>query len=268
MSWTVFGGARPAVHLNVVESLHHIKTIPIFTALKWAGPWQGMLKSAAQPSTWKLLKWLHNIPTKKFFNTVEGTGPCLGEHDRAQILNVFEKLHAIRTKSWLNTVNWAGPCFGEHDQPFIWTLLRSCITSKRCSCLTPRNEVGRDRGCWGARPSHQLECFWNGCITLTPKGSVTPWIDMGRVWGSTIQANFRMFLKCFVPSGRKVDSTPWIKLDRVWGSTTSRSFELCWKSSQHQNEKNLWRHEMSWAVTGDVGERGPAINLKVFEMVA
>ena len=52
LSWTVFGGARPAVHLNVVESLHNIKTMPMFNAVKWAGPWQRMLESAAQPSTW------------------------------------------------------------------------------------------------------------------------------------------------------------------------------------------------------------------------
>ena len=83
LSWTVFGGARPAVHLNVVESLLNIKTIPMVTAVKWAGPWQGMLGNAAQPSTWKILKWLHNMHTKRFFNTVNGTGPCLGEHDPA-----------------------------------------------------------------------------------------------------------------------------------------------------------------------------------------
>ena len=78
LSWTVFGGARPAVHLNVVESLHNIKTIPMFTAVKWAGPWQGMLGSAAQPSTWMFLKWLHNIQTKRFFNTVEGNWAVFG----------------------------------------------------------------------------------------------------------------------------------------------------------------------------------------------
>ena len=102
---------------------------------------------------------------KSFFNTVKGTGPCLEKHGLAIHLNVLKKLHIIRTKSCFNTVKWAGPCLGEHDQPFIWTLLKVCITSKRYLCLPPWNELGRDRGCWGARPSHQLESFWNGCIT-------------------------------------------------------------------------------------------------------
>ena len=163
LSWTVFRGARPAVHLNVVENLHNIKTK---------------------------------------------------------------------------------------------------------TCLTLRNELGPDRGCWGARPSHQLECFRNGCITSRRKGSSTPWKELGFVWGSTIQFKFWMLLKRFTPFGRKVASTPWYKLDRVWGSTTSRSLEPCWKSAKHQNDTYVYRREMSWAVTKDVGERGPAINLNVFEMAA
>ena len=97
--------------------------------------------------------------------------------------------------------------------------------------LTPRNELGRDRGCWGARPSHQLECFRNGCITSRRKSFSTSWKELGRVSGNTTQPKIWMFLKNFTPSGRKVDSTPWIELDRVWGSTTSRSFERCWKSA-------------------------------------
>ena len=126
LSWTVFGGARPAVHLNVVEKLHNIKTK---------------------------------------------------------------------------------------------------------TSLTPRKKLGRDRGCWGARPSHQLECFRNSCITSRRKGSSTPWKELGSVWGSTSQFKIWMLLKSFTPFGRKVDSTPWYELDRVWGSTTSRSFERCWKSA-------------------------------------
>ena len=35
---------------------------------------------------------LHNIWTKKFFKTVKGTGPCLGEHGPAITLNYSEKL--------------------------------------------------------------------------------------------------------------------------------------------------------------------------------
>ena len=214
MSWTVFGGARPAVHLNVVECVHNIKTKRCLTPRIKLGRDKGCWE-AAPPSTWMSLKWLHNIHTKSFFNRVKGTWPCLEKHGLAIQLNVFKKFHINRTKNCFNTVKWAGPCLGEHDQPFIWTLLKVCITSKRHLCLTPWNELGRDRGCWGARPSHYLERLWNGCITFRPKAFVTPWIDMGRVWGSTTQPKFWRFLKCFMPSGRKVDSTPWNELDRV-----------------------------------------------------
>ena len=228
MSWTVFGRARPAVHLNVVESLDNIKTGSMFTAVKWAGPWQWMLGSSAQPWTWMFSKMLHNIQTKRFFNTVNRIGPCLGEHDPAKTSNVFEMLHAIRRKSWLNALIWAGPCLGEHDQPFIWTLLKICITSKRKEFSTPQNELGRDRGCWGARPSHQLECFRNFCITSRRKGSSTSWKELGRVWESTAQPSICMFLKSFISSEQKIALTAWYKLNRVWGSTTSRSFVRCW----------------------------------------
>ena len=228
MSWTVFVRARPAVHLKVVESLHNIKTVPVFNAVKWAAPWQRILRSAAQPSIWMFLKWLHNMQTKKFCNTVNRIWKCLGEHDPAKTSNVFEMLHAIRTKSWLNAVYWAGPWLGEHDQPFIWTLLKTCITSKRKEFSTPRNELGCDRGCWGVRPSHQLECFRNGCITTRRKGFSTSWMELGRVWGSTAQPTVCMFLKSFISSEQKIALTPWYKLNRIWGSTTSRSFERCW----------------------------------------
>ena len=231
MNWTVFGGARPAVHLNVVESLHNIKMIPIFNVVKGAGPWQRDVGERGPAINLNVFKWLHNIQSKKFCNTVNRIGPCLEKHEQAKISNVFEKLHAIRTKIWLNAVNWAGPCLGEHDQPFIWTLLKICITSKQKEASTPWNELGRDRGCWGARPSHQLEWFWNDCITFRQKLSSTPWKELGRVSGSTTQPKFWMFLKSFTPSGQKVDSTAWFELDRVWGSTTSRSFERCWKSA-------------------------------------
>ena len=157
----------------------------MFNAAKWAGPWKGMLGSAAQQPTWKFLKWLHNMQSKSFCNTVKKIGPCLKKHDPAKNSNVFEKLHAIRTKSWFHAVNWAGPCLGEHDQPFIWTLLKVCITSKRKLSLTTRSKLGRDRRCWEARPSHHLECFWNGCIISRRKGSSTPWKELGCFWEST-----------------------------------------------------------------------------------
>ena len=103
------------------------------------------------------------------------------------------------------------------------------IKTKRC--LTARNELGLDRGCWGTRPSHQFKCFRNGCITFRRKDFSTRWKELGSVWGSTIQFKIWMFLKNFTPFGRKVDSTPWYELDRVWANTTSRSIERCWKSA-------------------------------------
>ena len=106
--------------------------------------------------------------------------------------------------------------------------------------------------------------FLHGCITSREKSSSTPWTKLGRVSGSTAQPLVRVFLKSFVPSRWKKFSTPWNELGRVWGSTTIRSFERCWKYAQLQNQTILQRREMSWAVTGDVGERGPAINLSVF----
>ena len=75
-------------------------------------------------------KRVHNIRTKKFFNTVKGYGPCLGEHGPAIESNVFEKLHTIQTKTVLNTVKWAGPCLEEHDPFLILTLLTICIKRK------------------------------------------------------------------------------------------------------------------------------------------
>ena len=159
MGWTVFGGARPAVHLIVVESLLNIKAKRFFNAAKWAGPWQGMLKSAAQPWTWM---------------------------------------------------------------------------------------------------------FLHGWIVSKQKSSSTPWTELGRVWGSTAQQLVRMWLKSFILSRWDSFSTPWNDLDGVWGSTIIRLFERCWKSAQYQNETILQRRELSWAVTGDVGERGPAMNLMVY----
>ena len=44
-------------------------------------------------------KRVHNIQTKKVFNTVRGTGPCLGEQGPVIKSNVFEKLHTIQTRN-------------------------------------------------------------------------------------------------------------------------------------------------------------------------
>ena len=70
---------------------------------------------------------------------------------------ILEKLH---TKKFFNTVKWAGPCLGEQDHPFIWSLLKVCITSRRNDSLTPQEKLGRDKECWEARPSHKLECLY------------------------------------------------------------------------------------------------------------
>ena len=102
-----------------------------------------------------VFKWLHNIQSKKFCNTVNRIGPCLGKHDPAKISNVFEKLHAIQTKSWLNAVIWTGPCLGKHDQPFIWTLLKICTTSKQKQIFDAAKRAGPWQGMLGsaAQPS-------------------------------------------------------------------------------------------------------------------
>ena len=125
--------------------------------MSWAVTWDVGERGPAMNLS--VFKWLQNIQTKRFFNTVKRTGPCLGEHGPAINLNVFETLYTIQ---------------------------------------------------------------------------------------------------------KKMFSTPWKQLGCVWGNTTSRSFERCWKSAQHQNEKIPQRRKMSLAVTRDVGQRGPAINWKVF----
>ena len=180
------GEHGPAARSNVFEKLHTIQMKKVFDTMKRAGP---CLREQDHPFIWTLLKacitskqeefstpqsgfgrdrgcwgarsrnelewftWLHNIQTKWFFNTVKEFGPCLGKHGPTISSNVFEILHTIQTKMFFNTAKCAGPCLWEHDQPFIWTLLKLCITSKRNDSSTPRNEVGRERGCWGARPS-------------------------------------------------------------------------------------------------------------------
>ena len=160
MSWVVTGdvGERgPAIDLNVFEWLHNIQTKRFFNSVKRTGP---CLREHGPAINLNVFEWLHNNQTKKFFNTVKGTGPCLGELGPALNSNVFETFHTIQTRNFFNLVNWAGPCLGEHDQPFIWTLLKVCITSGRRDFSTPRFELGRDKGCWGARLSYSLECFW------------------------------------------------------------------------------------------------------------
>ena len=107
-----------------------------------------------------VFKSLHNIQTRGSINTVKDFGLYLGEHGSAICSNVFEKLHTIQTKKFLHTVKWTGPCLGEHDEPFIWTLVKVSITSKRNHSSTPRKELTRDKRCWGARPSLKHERFY------------------------------------------------------------------------------------------------------------
>ena len=177
-----------------------------------------------------VFRWLHNIQTKKFFNTVKATGPCLGEHGPAISSNVFEKLHTIQMRRVFNTVKWAGPCLGEHDHPFIWTLLKVCTTSNGNDFSTPGNELGRDRGCWGARPSHKLECFYMAAE------HPYKWILQHR------EQNWAVFGE----------------------ARPSHKFECFWKTSYHPDEKSFQHREMSWIVFG--GAR-PAVHLNVVELL-
>ena len=143
-----------------------------------------------------LLRWRHNIQPKIFFNTVNRTGPCLGEHGPAAKSIVFENLHTMQPKNYFNTVKWAGPCLGEHEQPFIWTLLKICITSRRNDSSTPRNQLSR------VLEEH----------------------------GPALRSN--VFEKLHTIQTKNFFNTE-TALDRVSESTTSRSFERCWKSAQH-----------------------------------
>ena len=186
MNRNVFGGARPSVHLYVVQSLHNNKTKWFFNAGIWAGPWQGMLGSAAQPSTWRCLigcitsrRKCSSTPWKRL-GRVWGARPShkldsfwvtsynqeekvlqhrempwtvFGGARPSVHLNVVESLHNIKTNWFLNAAKWAGPwqgMLGSAVQPSIWMCLIKCITSRR-------------------------------------KGSSTPWMELGRVWGNTAQ---------------------------------------------------------------------------------
>ena len=178
-------------------------------------------------------------------------------------MNVYEELHTTQPKIFSNTVKWAGPSLKEHVQPFIWTLLKVCITSKRNDSSTPRNELGRDKGCWGARPGHKLYCylmanniqtkrFFSTVIGTEPclgehdlaissnvleklhtnqKKFLNPVKLAGPCLGEHDQPFIWTLLKLCTTSKRNESSTPQNELDRVWRSKTSRSFELCWKSA-------------------------------------
>ena len=150
------GECGPAMNLSVFSWLHNIETKRFFNTVKGTGP---CLVEHGPAINLTVFTWLQNTHTKKFFNTVNRTGPCLKEHNPAVRSNVLERLQAIQTKKFFNIVKWAALCLGEHDHVFVWTLLHVCITSKGNDSSTPGNELRRDKGCWGARPNHQLKCF-------------------------------------------------------------------------------------------------------------
>ena len=160
--------------------------------------------------------WLQNIQTKKFINTVKGIGSCSGENSLTIKSSVFENLRTIQMRRFFNTVKCPGPCLGEHDQPFIWTLLNVCITSKRNDSSTPGTELGRDRGCWGARPSYKLECFYMAAEHPDKQ-------------------NFQHRKQNWAVFG---------------GAQPSHRFECFWKVSYHPDEKVLQHREMPWTVFG------------------
>ena len=227
---SVFGGARSAVHLNVVESLHNIKTKNFFNAARLAGPWQGMLivEERGPAINLNVFEWLHNIQTKRFFNIVKGTGLFLREHGPAINLNVLEKLLTIQKNNFFNSVNITGPCLSWHYQPFIWTVLKVCIRSRRKCSLTPRNELDRDKRCWGARPSHKLECF-----------QLAAWHPDRKVFQNR-ERNWAV----------------------VGGARPKHTLDCFRKVSYHPDDKLSQHREMSWSVFG--GAR-PAVHLNVIE---
>ena len=150
MSWTVFRGARPADHLNVVENLHNIKPKRFWRReMNWAVTGDDGERGQAID----LIIWLHNIQTKKnstawkelgrvwgstaqpyvrmflesfmpsrrkLFQHLETSCTVLGGARPAVRLNLVQKLHNIKTKRFFNAANWAGPCqrmLGSAAQP-------------------------------------------------------------------------------------------------------------------------------------------------------
>ena len=108
--------------------------------------------------------------------------------------------------------------------------------------------------------------FLHGCRTSIQSDSSTPWKELGRVKKTVLEAavTWNVFETLYIIQTKKFfNIVKWA--GPCLGNTNIHSFERCWKSAQHQNEKILRRCKMSWAVTEDVGERGPAINLNVFK---
>ena len=117
MSWIVFGEARPAVDLNVVDSLHNIKTKWFFNAVKWAGPWQGMLGSTAQPQTWMVLNSCITSTRKKVVQPREKNWTVFWGAESSHKIECFWKASYHPDEKGFNTVKWAASCLKKHDQP-------------------------------------------------------------------------------------------------------------------------------------------------------
>ena len=228
MPWAVSGGARTSVHLNVVECLHNIKTKRFFNAGKWAGLWQEMLGSAAQPSTWMCLNGCITFRRKEFLTPWKELSRVWESTAQPQVRMFFKNLLPSKGKKFFKTVKCVRPWLGEHDQPLIWTLLKVCTTTKQNDSSTPRSELGRDRGCWDARPSHQLECFYMAA------DNPYKWILQQR------EQNWAVF----------------------GGAQPSHKFEYFWKASYHPDKKILQHRENPWTV---FGEARTSVRLNVVE---
>ena len=182
MSWAVTGdvGERgPVLNMKVFTWLQNIHTSRIFNTVKGTGLCLGKHNPATSSNVFETL---FTIQTKIFFNTVDWAGPCLGATRPSGILNVFEKLHCIKTKSFFNAANWAGPwqgMLGSAAQQWKWMFLHGCITSKRNGSSTPWKELAV---LGGAQPSHKFECLWKLLYYPEKKNfqhRETPWTVFG-----------------------------------------------------------------------------------------
>ena len=285
MIGNVFEGARPAVHLNVVARLHNIKTKWLFNAAKLAGPWQGMLKNAAQPSNWMCLigcitsdkKVLQHRernwsvfggawPSHKFecfwrasydpdeivLQHREMIGNVFGGARPSVHLNVVECLHNIKTKWIINTAKRAGPwqgMLGSAAQPSTWMCLIGCITSRQ------KVLQHRERNwsvCGGARPSHKFEFFWK--TSYHPEKTSfqqreMPWIVFGGARTSVqlkvVESLHNIKTKWFLNAAKWAG--PW---QGMLGSAVQPSTWMCLIGCITSDEKVLQHRERNWAVYG------------------
>ena len=192
--------------------------------MKWAVTWDVGERGPA--ISLNGFKWLQIIQTKRFFNTVKNTGPCLNKNGPAENLIVFEKLHTIQANKSFNTWN-------ELDRVWSSTTNRSierCWQSSHNQTKRSLNTVNKTGPCLGKHgPAINSNDFEK--LNTMQTRSV---FDTVKWAGPCLGKHVQPF---------------------IWTLLT-----ICIISPQ----KKCQRREMSWAVTGDVEERGPAINLKVF----